>query len=99
MKLCNEKFCIAASGNSMKSRDITPHTPSECLSVANSSDTNDEWTEFYMHAIIVGLFKAGQSPLKMHTLLKLLKVNECHVYAVKKFFKEVGDILNHPPAC
>ncbi len=54
-----------------------------------------EGTVFHVHlTIIVGLLKAEHSAAKIHTLLRLLKVIECHVYHVQKLFEETGDVCD-----
>ncbi len=50
-----------------------------------------------MCVTIVALLKARYSMVGMHTLLRLLKVNELRVYRVKKLF-EVTNVRNHPRA-
>ncbi len=58
-----------------------------------------EWTEFHVSVTIVGLLKAGRSTAKIHMFLRLLKVNECRVYHVKKLFEETGDVCDCLQAC
>ncbi len=47
---------------------------------------------------LVSLLKVGHSAAKIHTFLRSLKVNEHHVYHVKKLFEEIGDFHDCPQA-
>ncbi len=100
MALRNEKFCVIARGNSVKSRGTTHHKLCKCLLVlvANSSDMNDGVYKFHMRVTIVDLLTMGHSAAKIHTLLRPLKLNKHQVYHVKKLFKDTGDICDHPRA-
>ncbi len=49
-----------------------------------------------MHVTIVGLLKVVHDTAKIHTLLRLLKVNERNVYHVKKLFEEAGTVRDRP---
>ncbi len=89
--VANEKFCITVRGNSVKSRDTTPHTLSEYLFVAGSSDMN----RISHSRDNCWFIKAGHSTAKIHMLLRLLKVDICRVYHVKKLFEETGNICDH----
>ncbi len=47
-----------------------------------------------MCVTIVGLLKAWLSAAMIHTLLRPLRVNEHHVYHIKKLFEETGNITS-----
>ncbi len=77
-----------------KSRGTIPCTPSECSSGLRTM----EWTELHMLVTTVGLLKARHSTTKIHILLRPLKVNEHHVYRVKKIFEGKGNVWDCPRA-
>ncbi len=47
-----------------------------------------------MCVTVVGLLEERHNLVKIHTLLRPLKVNKCHVYCVKKLFEETGDVCD-----
>ncbi len=47
-----------------------------------------------MAVTIFNLLEGVHSAVKIHTLLRLLKVNEGHAYHVKKLFKLTGDLYD-----
>ncbi len=57
-----------------------------------------DWTEFHMCVTIVGLLKAGHSAAKIHTLLRLPKVNKRYIYHMKKLFKDIGEVCDRSRA-
>ncbi len=75
-------------------------TPIDCLNARRLAAVVTqmmEWTEFHMRETIIRLLKVSHSAVKIHTPLRPLKVNERHVYHVKKLFKETGDVHDGPP--
>ncbi len=89
--LCNEEILSYGRGQqSEEKRYQSPHTVQMFL-VLVVAIRMMKWTEFRVCVTIV----AGHSTAKINMLLILLKVNKCHVYHVKKLFRQATFVIIH----